>query len=178
MKGLFSMDVHRLFRSFIPGLISLLAFLPFYWIRVGKFTMDFIKGAEVFIYLIIAYMLGVLIEWISDSLFHYFCDDERDNRVKEICEIFNEDKSRLCSGIEDEYAALLDYYLHESEKMNLQRERIYFMFSRMHSIEASTIGIIVSTIMGFLFWIYNSICANMWSWVIFTIILLGYPFIV
>jgi len=57
---LFSMDVHKLFRAFIPGLISVIAFLPFYWAVQEKITLDFIEeGYQVFIILMFAYILGV-----------------------------------------------------------------------------------------------------------------------
>lgn len=177
-KGFFSMDIHRLFRTFIPGLISLLAFLPFYWISKEKFSLDFISGAETIVYLIIAYVLGVLIEWITDIISHRFTikqnythGKEVTERVKEICGIFNVDINRLDTNQRLEYATLFDYLLFESEEKNLQRGRIYFMFSRIHSIEGAIAGICAATALGLLFWIFKTTCFNLWGWVIFTVVL-------
>ena len=177
-KGFFSMDIHRLFRTFIPGLISLLALLPFYWVSKGKFTIDFVNSTEIFIFLIIAYIWGVLIEWITDSIFHwlnipwnYTYGKEVTERVRELCRIFDENMDKLDVTSRLEYATLFDYILHDDVEKNLQRGRIYFMFSRIHSIEATISGIITSTVFGFLFWILKTTCFNLWGWIIFTLVI-------
>ena len=168
-RGLFSMDIHRLFRTFIPGLITVFTFLLFFYCtaeggpfkRVSDLLNEYekISTSLIFMFLIISYVLGVPLEWISDGLWHGFClkwnykiHKEARRRVKELCHIFHEkyrckrNKTRL------EYATLLDYCLHSinnnDDLQRVQKNRIYYMFSVIHSTQAIAVGIFLVFIFG------------------------------
>ena len=78
-KGIFGMDVHRFLRSFVPALISILTFLPFLFLVNGNdvlINLNYFKDTSViFSILIFAYILGVLLEWISHVCLYRFYED-------------------------------------------------------------------------------------------------------
>jgi hypothetical protein len=179
-SGLFSMDVHKLFRSFIPGLITITTFLFFcFAVEGANFFRTFFDFLEeyIFIILIFAYVLGIVIEWVAGTLLHrflpFFAYSTRRLMRYEI--LFKEiNLLQRVLGITNlntvirrrNLATLYDYSLN-GEENRVVRERMYFKYSRYHSVHASLVGIILSYSTGLWLWdikkCFNS--STWWFWV-------------
>ena len=173
-SGLFSMDVHRLFRTFIPGLISIFTFLPFYYVVKGGTNFVYLQhSGTVLSLLILAYIIGTLLEFISQAAIHrlsqciayctirYFRYELLYREIKELGRI---SRKNLTTRQKIQHAMLIDYYLHE-EKNKHHRDRIVFAYSRVGSIFASIVGIFLAVSFGII-WIWKAKCLNAVPWLI------------
>ena len=179
-KEISGMDIHRFLRTFVPGLIFIATFVIFFLLFITDkcifFYLEYVRVSIAIVgMLIFAYILGVLLEWISQACLHRFFEgfaysgipllryEILHREIELLWKIFQESNekeiSRPILDIKEKrrlVTKFFDYSYSVNERNKDHRDRIFFKYARMHSVHATIVGMILAYLIGGIW-----ICCNM-----------------